>query len=660
MSQRFSLRKNHAALMVAAIGAAVSAVASHAATPKRASPGGLILPPIQRMAAEANGAADGRPVECVDIRSGLTFEYRAQHLLGSGAIDEYWVPDTTSCCLGSPEGIREHVVPDGAGGAYAAWVHAERDEPDIYLQRFTACGDAADGWPAGGKPVCAAPQSQYNLDACPDGQGGVLLAWQDFRDGYSSTVYLQRISENGGPAPGWLDGGIAPASGGREQAAPRVAPDGAGGALVFWQERDGGGLGLRVQRVTADGAIASGWPPAGILLVPGAERVTGVNVRDDASGRVTVVWSSAAIPPANTLQFAGLEVGPVPSTDWAAAATPLASGATMISDAAMLRAADGGLLVSWSEMVEGQTSVKLVRLSPAGSLVPGWPTAGVTVADSSAALSPPAMLPDGGGGVVLAWEDDRGPCGEIYAQRVLPDGALDSLWAEGGVPVATGLPAKFAPMLSSDGNGGAIVTWSDYGSQAVAAYLAARQTRSENMPQLWRAETNAGYARILWTLGAAEGATVRGYRALSDGTWEGLADPSLDDSLHLVLEDRDAPSGREVEYRLSVEKAGAEYFLAPVRVVIPRDPVRLELDRVWATPGRDAIQFAFALPPGPPARVEVFDVLGRQVAEASLAQYTPGYYTHRVAFRGRAVSGIYFVRLSQAGRSISRRISFLR
>jgi hypothetical protein len=271
------------------------------------------------------------------------------------------------------------------------------------------------------------------------------------------------------------------------------------------------------------------------------------------------------------------------------------------------------------------------------------------------------MLPDASGsGAVLAWGDQRGPFGEIYAQHVLADGTRDSLWSADGVPVATGSPNRFAPMLGPDGNGGSIVTWSNDVSQAVAGYFTTRRARIEDMPQLLRAETNTGYVRLVWTLGAADGTMVRSYRAVADGAWEALDEPSLDDSLHLVLEDRDAPSGGEVAYRLSVTAAEAELFLAPVRVTIPRAPVQLLLERVWTAPGRDAIQFAFALPPGPPARVEVFDVLGRQVAEASLAQFMPGYYTHRVGFKGRAVSGVYFVRLTQAGRSVSRRMSFLR
>ena len=217
------------------------------------------------------------------------------------------------------------------------------------------------------------------------------------------------------------------------------------------------------------------------------------------------------------------------------------------------------------------------------------------------------------------------------------------------MPVATGSPPKYAPVLASDGNGGTIITWSEATSEAMAAFLRAQRGLAEGMPQLLRTETNSGYACLVWTIGGAAGARVRSYRALGDGNWEAIEGLSIDDSLHLVLKDHSAPPGSE-----------AEYFLAPVRLEIPRDPTKLVLERVWSSPGRDALQFAFALPSGPPARVEVFDVLGRQVARASLDQYKPGFYTHRLEFRGRAVSGVYFIRLSQGTQSNSRRVSFLR
>ena len=164
-------RRGRFQFLVAAMWLFPFAYPSRAAPSKSASVGGLILPQIQRLAAEAGVTIDGKAVACVDIRTGSSFEYRAQHLLSSGVIDQNWIPDSTECCLGSPEGIREHVIPDGAGGAYAAWVDSRLEEPDIYLQRFTACGEAVAGWPSGGSTSARAGASHSfpgrALRTCP-------------------------------------------------------------------------------------------------------------------------------------------------------------------------------------------------------------------------------------------------------------------------------------------------------------------------------------------------------------------------------------------------------------------------------------------------------------------------------------------------------------
>ncbi|MGH3055992.1 MAG: hypothetical protein ACRDL7_13540, partial [Gaiellaceae bacterium] len=189
----------------------------------------------------------GHPVWCTDARTGNAFEYQAQHLFSSGLIDATWAPDSTQLCLGSAEGVHDLVVPDGSGGAYVAWVDARLVAPDIYLTRFTASGSVAAGWPDGGLPVCSASLSQYNLDACADGAGGVILAWQDFRSGHSSEIYVERVGADHAPASGWADGGVPAANGAPDQYSPRLVSDGAGGAFVIWQSRESGGLGARMQ-----------------------------------------------------------------------------------------------------------------------------------------------------------------------------------------------------------------------------------------------------------------------------------------------------------------------------------------------------------------------------------------------------------------------------
>src|SRR5947207_2206974 len=57
----------------------------------------------------------------------------------------------------------------------------------------------------------------------------------------------------------WLPNGNPVATITGPQAAPRIAPDGAGGAFVCWD----GGFNPHVQRVTSLGNVASGWPATG-------------------------------------------------------------------------------------------------------------------------------------------------------------------------------------------------------------------------------------------------------------------------------------------------------------------------------------------------------------------------------------------------------------
>lgn len=110
----------------------------------------------------------GVAIECTDVRTGSPFAFRAQRVLLGGAVDHAWQPDSTRRCLGSFDGLRQRMVPDGEGGAYVGWVDSRAGDADIYLQRFAASGEVAQGWPGDGLAICAAPLSQYHLDLASD------------------------------------------------------------------------------------------------------------------------------------------------------------------------------------------------------------------------------------------------------------------------------------------------------------------------------------------------------------------------------------------------------------------------------------------------------------------------------------------------------------
>jgi PKD repeat protein len=86
-----------------------------------------------------------------------------------------------------------------------------------------------------------------------------------------------------------------------------------------------------------------------------------------------------------------------------------------------------------------------------------WPVAVSTAPGSQYAVQ---IAPDGSGGALMAWHDQRGGTyNDIYAQRL--DASGNTLWTANGAPVCTAALDQYKPQLIADGAGGAIVTWCD-------------------------------------------------------------------------------------------------------------------------------------------------------------------------------------------------------
>jgi hypothetical protein len=72
----------------------------------------------------------------------------------------------------------------------------------------------------------------------------------------------------------------------------------------------------------------------------------------------------------------------------------------------------------------------------------------------------PHVISDGDGGAIIAWTDERSGNRDVYAQRVDSDGNV--LWDAGGIAVSTGAPDQFLmDGFISDGSGGAFIGWQE-------------------------------------------------------------------------------------------------------------------------------------------------------------------------------------------------------
>src|SRR5882762_11660639 len=190
---------------------------------------------------------------------------------------------------------------DGAGGVIVAWRDADVETGvDVLACRVTGDGAIAPGWARTGMPVCRSPGNQDAIGIVSDGAGGALLAWQDERESGREQVFAQHLTASGVPAPGWAADGIsvcryatAPGltrSGDGIQRYSSVAPDGAGGLYVTWSDQRLDGGDIYCQRLLADGRIAPGWRADGLPVCTAAGAQTNPSLAPDGAGGVLLAW----------------------------------------------------------------------------------------------------------------------------------------------------------------------------------------------------------------------------------------------------------------------------------------------------------------------------------------------------------------------------------
>jgi hypothetical protein len=190
--------------------------------------------------------AGGVIVAWTDRRTGSEY-IGAQRILPTGA--PAWQTDGILVCPAPGIVASCRLISDRRGGAVVAWLAQGSGGPEMRAQRILPGGRPA--WDPAGVALCPAALEPGNLAVAPDGSGGIIAAWDDRRGEwigqvyhpvkdidrveYQRDIYAQRVTAGGSAA--WTPGGVAVAALPRNQEAPRITYDGAGGAIVAWSDK---------------------------------------------------------------------------------------------------------------------------------------------------------------------------------------------------------------------------------------------------------------------------------------------------------------------------------------------------------------------------------------------------------------------------------------
>ncbi len=344
------------------------------------------------------------------------------------------------------------ICSDGVGGAIIAW-DSYRDSNmghDIFTQAINSLGDV--DWEIKGIDVCKIINDQENLQICSDGNGGVIITWQDERSG-EGDIYVHRINSLGDIQ--WIPNGIEICIANGTQAAPQLCSDGNGGVIITWQDKRSGEGDIYAQRINSSGDIQ--WISNGLEICNASNYQYTPRICSDDNGGAIITWEDAR----NGLKAIYTQrINSSGDIQWMLNGIEVGTLYYSLSDIQVCSDGDGGVIITWSDNRNGEIleyNIYAQRVNHSGDVQ--WMSNGTEICTANGLQIGPQLCSDGNGGVIITWMDLRNKPTDIYAQRINSLG--DVQWMSNGTEICTANERQVDPQLCSDGNGGAIITWED-------------------------------------------------------------------------------------------------------------------------------------------------------------------------------------------------------
>ncbi len=567
------------------------------------------------------------------------------------------------------------ITPGAANDAICAWMDARGGGADIYANRILNTGTLA--WGATGMIVCAVAGSTQDMPVLTtDGAGGAIIGWLDGRAGAGEVdLYARRIKANG--TTDWSSSGVALCTAVGAQANPDVASDGAGGAIFAWKDSRTTTARVYVRRVTTDGGPA--WTSDGVDVSLGAAAAGAPRVLSDGAGGAIVVWNDGRFGPSDLF---AQRVNGAGTRLWKSGGEVVTLAEDdQINVSPLVADGRGGAIVAWDDQ-HFSDDVFAQRLSAGGAIGDPWPVitrvrdvpgdqGGQIVIEWSAASMDVAPTPVSNYSI---WR--RVPSSPVAAKSgarwrpAAPAGAQAVFWEWiGSVPARARDGYSFVAPTTTDSMPGsnprtsfmvsAELTGSSiyYDSAPDSGYSV--DNLAPATPALFAAQYAAGVTRLHWLRNAE--ADLAGYR-LYRGTTPGFV-PGPGNLVAALPDTGYADAGTTAYYKLTaVDVHGNESVVAFVQpagtVGAPlAGPASLFLAAPAPMPlraGATAV-LRFGLPARGPATLALFDPQGRRVRVLADGAHDAGEHVARLDAAGLP-AGLYLARLETRAGVAMRRV----
>jgi len=382
-----------------------------------------------------------------------------------------WPEGGVPLCTDAASQTGPETVSDGAGGAIIVWMDIRDGNYDLYARRVDASGNAL--WQSDGIPVCTDIYSQYYPMIVSDGSGGAIIAWYDLRNTTDYDIYAQRIDAWGTLM--WARDGVAVCTAAESQDYVKLVEDGAGGAILTWEDDRGATVDVYAQRIDASGTAL--WAAGGVIVSGAASSQYGPEIVTDGAGGAIVTWidlrNASRDIYAQWIDAAGF-------VHWTIDGVPVCTNAAYQEDPGITTDGAGGAIVAWYDQRNGVKDIYAQLVDADGDVQ--WAVNGIPVCITAQDKSYIHMTSDNRGGVVIAWQESRFGNRDIFAQRINNKGGY--LWETNGVTVCSHYADQYDPHVIQDGSEATNIVWIDGRSSVTGNDLYAQRLDGYGMP-MW-------------------------------------------------------------------------------------------------------------------------------------------------------------------------------
>ena len=375
------------------------------------------------------------------------FDIYAQRIDAHGNV--LWTKDGVPICTAPENQTKPKIISDDAGGAIITWqdIRGGKSNSDVYAQHINAEGKLL--WTENGIPICTEVNSQNSPCITTDGDGGVIIIWQDLRTNYAD-LFAQRINKTGELL--WTENGVPVCLSSGAQGAPIAVNDGTGGAIVVWQDFRRSYADIYAQRIDGSGKIL--WEKGGVALCTalGHESFP-VIINNGAEGAI-VAWVDTRN--GNNDIFIQ-QIDGNGAIQWLENGIPVCTASGNQNYPVITSDGAGGAILAWWDMRIGEFNIYTQHIELTGNAT--WIIDGLPVCAERGIQNCVCIVGDGVGGATLAWNDNRASMFDIYTQRIDPKCLIK--WNNNGTAVSIASDTQCFPVMVNDRSGGVIIVWQD-------------------------------------------------------------------------------------------------------------------------------------------------------------------------------------------------------